>query len=164
MRNNSAWNQRWFAAHRGSQQPLDAENVRLEADYAIKGAELDPYNESSWRYLIGIVREEPSLTAEYEKKAAGLRQVLVDAERDPDGCANLTSARIDMLEMLGDDESLKLVCYPIMRAITVPMALFRSQHRDCFLCWLSRRLKWPKAWRQSTILFERSTGRLEPRK
>jgi len=108
-RNNSAWNQRWFVSHRGAQQALDAEQVRKEADYAINGAKLDPYNESPWRYLIAIFREEPSLTAEYEKKAVAVRQVLVDADRDPDGCANLTSARIDMLEMLGDEESLKLV-------------------------------------------------------
>jgi protein farnesyltransferase/geranylgeranyltransferase type-1 subunit alpha len=109
-RNNSAWNQRWFASHRGSpQQPLNAELVVKEAQYAIDGAKLDPYNESPWRYLIGLVRVEPSLAAEFEKKAAALRQVLVDAGRDADGCFNLTSARIDMLEMMGDDESLELV-------------------------------------------------------
>ena len=110
VRNNSAWNQRWFASHRGSQNPLDTEHSRKEADYAINGAKLDPYNESPWRYLIGLMRQEPSLTREYEHKAAELRQVLVDANRNADTCANLTSARIDMLEMMGDDESLKQVC------------------------------------------------------
>jgi len=84
-------------------------HYRKEADYAINGAKLNPCNESPWRYLVGIIREEPSLTAEYEKMAAALWQVLMDADRDPDGCANLTSARIDMLEMLGDVESLTLV-------------------------------------------------------
>ena len=110
-RNNSAWNQRWFTAHRSSRQPLDAEHLRKEADYAIEGAKLDPYNESPWRYLIGIVKEETNLSQEYEKKAAELRQVLVDAGREPDECANLTSARIDMLEMIGDKVSLQLVRY-----------------------------------------------------
>jgi protein farnesyltransferase/geranylgeranyltransferase type-1 subunit alpha len=107
VRNNSAWNQRWFASHRGLQKPLDADNAQKEADYAINGAKLDPYNESPWRYLIGLVREEPSLAPKYETKAAELRQVLVNANRDADTCANLTSARIDLLEMMGDDESLK---------------------------------------------------------
>lgn len=110
VRNNSAWNQRWFASHRGLQKPLDADNAQKEADYAINGAKLDPYNESPWRYLIGLVREEPSLASKYETKAAELRQVLVNANRDADTCANLTSARIDLLEMMGDDESLKQAC------------------------------------------------------
>ena len=29
-----------------------------EAHYAICGAELDPYNESPWRYLIGVIAEQ----------------------------------------------------------------------------------------------------------
>lgn len=88
---------------------MDAHHARKEADYAIDGAKLDPYNESPWRYLVGILRQEPSLVKEYQGKATELRQVLVDAGRDPDGCSNLTSARIDMLEMMSDSESLELV-------------------------------------------------------
>lgn len=115
-RNNSAWNERWFAAHRGCspQQSLDLETSRNEAEYAVEGAKLDPYNESPWRFLFGIVKKEPLLIQEYEKKAAGIRQVLVDAGRDPDECANLTSARIDMLECMGDEDSLYLVRLPCL--------------------------------------------------
>jgi hypothetical protein len=89
------------------QQPLD--DVHKEADYAIKGAELDPYNESPWRYLIGLIKEDRSLAFEYESKATQLRTILTNAGRDPDECHNLTSARIDLLEMQGDADSLKLV-------------------------------------------------------
>jgi hypothetical protein len=89
------------------QQPL--EDVRKEADYAIKGAELDPYNESPWRYLIGLIKEDRSLAFEYESKATQLRTILKNGGRDPDECYNLTSARIDLLEMQGDADSLKLV-------------------------------------------------------
>ena len=99
-------------SHRGlTHQPLTLENARKEADCALEGAKLDPYNESPWRYLIGIVNEHGELASEYEKKTAGLRTVLVDAGRDPDGCSNLTSARIDLLEHQGDKESLQLVSY-----------------------------------------------------
>jgi hypothetical protein len=89
------------------QQPL--KDVRKEADYGIKGAELDPYNESPWRYLIGVIKEQRSLASEYETKASQLRTAISDAGHNPDGCYNLTSARIDLLEMQGDEDSLKLV-------------------------------------------------------
>jgi protein farnesyltransferase/geranylgeranyltransferase type-1 subunit alpha len=121
-RNNSAWNQRWFAVHRGRKQKGDdgddpiisLELARHEADYAIHtGATLDPFNESPWRYLIGLLKELPNnnsdLYAEYEAKAYSLRAILSDAHRDPETCSNLTSARIDLLEMIGDDESLEKV-------------------------------------------------------
>jgi len=54
--NNSAWNHRWFVSHRGC-NTISEEYMRMEADYAIKAAELDPYNESPWRYLLGLIRE-----------------------------------------------------------------------------------------------------------
>ncbi len=79
---------------------------------------MDPYNESPWRYLIGVLNEQfrrdrnaaVKLAAEYETKAYGLGSVLVEAKRDPEACSNLTSARIDLLEMIGDEESLRKVC------------------------------------------------------
>uniref|UniRef100_A0A7S4EF07 Protein farnesyltransferase/geranylgeranyltransferase type-1 subunit alpha n=1 Tax=Pseudo-nitzschia australis TaxID=44445 RepID=A0A7S4EF07_9STRA len=127
IRNNSAWNQRWFVSHRGKSgnHPLSLDDARLEADFAIEmGARLDPYNESPWRYLIGILREQKqqhrkqeqdgtaainftSMVVEYEVRANRLRNVLTNAHRDPDTCVNMTSARIDLLEMIGTKESLE---------------------------------------------------------
>ena len=117
-RNNSAWNQRWFVSHRGgAEKVLSLEVAKKEADYAIQGAGLDPYNESPWRYLIGILKEQckvaqdkDSLLDEYEAKAAGLREGLEKAGKEPDGCSSLTSARIDILEFKGDASSLEKVC------------------------------------------------------
>jgi len=44
-RNNSAWNQRWFVFHEGgSIKALALEMAKKEADFAIQGANLDPYN------------------------------------------------------------------------------------------------------------------------
>lgn len=127
VRNNSAWNQRWLVSHRGKRgnHPLSLDVARREADFAIeKGARLDPYNESPWRYLVGILREQHqrqqkdsigstddftrNVIAEYEAKASGLRTVLEEAQRNPDTCVNMTSARIDLLEMVGTKESLEV--------------------------------------------------------
>jgi len=123
IRNNSAWNQRWFISHRGrsGNHLLNLDAARKEADFAIdQGASLDPYNESPWRYLIGILREQQrrvqeqndndtftSVLVEYEARANALRNVLTEAHRDPDTCVNMTSARIDLLEMIGTKDSLK---------------------------------------------------------
>ena len=96
--------------------------ARQEADFAIdRGAILDPYNESPWRYLIGILREQQrhhqqqqqdnsniaDVIVEYEVRAKALRNILTEAHRDPDTCVNMTSARIDLLEMIGTKDSLK---------------------------------------------------------
>ena len=118
IRNNSAWNQRWFVCHRGKSgnHPLSLEEARREADFAIEeGARLDPYNESPWRYLIGVLREQQraqgkdvfdGLLMEYQVRAEALSSVLITANRDPDTCVNMTSARIDLLEMDGTKDSL----------------------------------------------------------
>jgi len=114
-RNNSAWNQRWFSVHRGKKDALTYEVARGECDFAIgAGANLDPFNESPWRYLVGIVKEQwrvdktTDLVEEYETQAAGLRAMLTQADKSPDSCVNLTSARIDLLEMKGDKAALEL--------------------------------------------------------
>jgi protein farnesyltransferase/geranylgeranyltransferase type-1 subunit alpha len=117
IRNNSAWNERWFVIHRGKHDvdPLPLEVACHEAEFAMKGISLDPFNESPWQYLIGLLKEQlqkgdnesaKKVISEYETKAFGLRQVLVEADRNPDECVNLSSARIDLLEMLGNKESL----------------------------------------------------------
>ena len=133
IRNNSAWNQRWLVSHRGKQQyqPIGLDVARREADFAIDhGAMLDPYNESPWRYLIGILQEQhqyyqqaqndnndddnddenknilKAMIVTYEAKTNSnkIRNVLIDSNRDPDTCINMTNARIDLLEMMGIDD------------------------------------------------------------
>jgi hypothetical protein len=100
---------------------------------------LDPFNESPWRYLIGLLKEQQKmqqqnnnndndckeLLEEYERKAFALRDVLTQAKRDPDTCVNLTSARIDILEMIGGKGALGQVREVCMcRAVDVIMYLF----------------------------------------
>ncbi len=72
---------------------------------------MDPYNESPFRYLIGLLREQSPqttkmLAAECFPKVSALETVLVNAHRDPEACTNWTSARIDLLEIIGDKASL----------------------------------------------------------
>ena len=68
-RNNSAWNQRWFALHEGKIASATAaavgggffisvEKAEEETSYALSGAAVDPHNESPWRYLVGILMEQ----------------------------------------------------------------------------------------------------------
>ena len=77
---------------------------------------MDPYNESPWRYLIGILKEQykvgsgeetTALLDEFEAKVCQQREVIEKAGKDPNGCASLTSARIDILEYKGDAASLE---------------------------------------------------------
>eukprot|EP00957_Ditylum_brightwellii_P211263 15365965-Ditylum_brightwellii.AAC.2 len=58
-RNNSAWNHRWFITHKGcTRKPLSSlEDVQKEITYAMQCAEVDPFNESPWRYVIGFLEE-----------------------------------------------------------------------------------------------------------
>jgi len=107
IRNNSAWNQRWFVAHRGKREALSQEAAQEEANYALEQAQSDPYNESPWRYLIGVVKEQPSLVESCEVKAVEMKDVLAKAGRDAEACASLNSARIDLLEMKGNQDSLQ---------------------------------------------------------
>jgi len=116
MRNNSAWNQRWFVCHMGKlDQKLPLLISKQECDYAMDVAREDPYNESPWRYLIGLVKEHPhptktQLAQTYEQSAIDLKDVLIAAERDPDGCVNLNSARIDLLQIMGKHNDAIALC------------------------------------------------------
>ncbi|CAJ1928165.1 unnamed protein product [Cylindrotheca closterium] len=119
QRNNSAWNQRWTVVHKGTKNPLSLEITKSEADFCLtSGCKVDPYNESPWRYLVALLQEQlkhektdtavaEEMIREYEQKSASLAQILVDAQRDPEKCVNMTWARVDMLEMAGDKASLE---------------------------------------------------------
>ena len=74
MRNNSAWNQRWFTTHRGGSgndngpMMMTMEDAKLEAEYAIKISAIDPYNESPLRYLIALLREQQKQQQQQQKQ------------------------------------------------------------------------------------------------
>lgn len=102
VRNNSAWNQRWFAVHKGQSIPLD--DAHVELDYAINQAMIDPYNECPWRYLLAIINEAPSrlaLVDEYLAKVLSVKAVLESAGNDSEACAPLQATVVDLLEVKG---------------------------------------------------------------
>ena len=129
-----------MVCHRGkSGNHLSLEQARKEANFAIEeGARLDPYNESPWRYLIGILREQEKqqtsdrealdvLLVECEARAKSLTSVLTSANRDPDACVNMTSARIDLLEMIGTKDSLE-TCIALAEGLATEHDVTRTKY------------------------------------
>ena len=57
VRNNSAWNHRWFVVF-GRDNALVPENIiKRETDFAKSAIRLAPQNQSPWNYLKGVVRQ-----------------------------------------------------------------------------------------------------------
>ena len=66
IRNNSAWNHRWFIVHartdnrgttNGETAILPVTTMEQELDYTMDIMTIDPYNESPCKYLVALVRE-----------------------------------------------------------------------------------------------------------
>lgn len=118
IRNNSAWNQRWFVVHRGSKStPIRLEVAREEIKFSISKACLDPYNESAWRYFVAFVKEQLQAigkTSEFTEFLESCQDAITDTkkifeeESKKDGmeCIHMIAAYIDILEMKGDAKSL----------------------------------------------------------
>jgi len=118
VRNNSAWNQRWFVTHRGSKSiPFAIDDARQELSFSICKAEQDPYNESPWKYFVAVIKEQFRLigtTPEFasligvSEKALEETKANFEQKSKKDGmeCTNLIAAHIDILEMKGDKTSI----------------------------------------------------------
>jgi len=107
-RNNSAWNQRWFAVHRGNREALSRDKGLEEVQYAVDVAKIDPFNESPWRYMIGIVKENRAKLIDVAlDETSRFDKVLEEADKDAESCVNFNSARIDLLEMKRTPETLQ---------------------------------------------------------
>lgn len=148
-RNNSAWNQRWFALHEGnvayaavstgggtSSSVLSLEKAKEEASYALSGAKVDPYNESPWRYLIGVLMEQWRLVqregGDVDKVTELIRETIAaikEMKRSREEgspteshsigvCVSLMSALVDLLELFTDEKELlteaKVICGELM--------------------------------------------------
>jgi protein farnesyltransferase/geranylgeranyltransferase type-1 subunit alpha len=124
VRNNSAWNQRWFAVHKGHKYPpITIEAASMEAKYVNEYAAQDPYNESPFRYLVALVKEQRKNTDEVgidvdEKRQAskytelltaveaGMEEMKVELGKGND-CPSLISAYIDVLQIKNDEDSIR---------------------------------------------------------
>lgn len=69
VRNNSAWNHRWFVQHLGGfgvgtakqhikGAVLSPAMATEEMEYALSAASVDPYNESCWVYFAAVLKEQ----------------------------------------------------------------------------------------------------------
>ena len=135
-RNNSAWNQRWFALHEGKvsnaaaskgSSILSFDKAKEEAHYALSGAKVDPYNESPWRYLIGVLMEQwrlvqrgddtvvdtTEVTNLIRESIASIREMKQSLEEQPPTTehstgpsVSLLSALVDLLELFTDEKDM----------------------------------------------------------
>jgi len=113
--NNSAWNQKWFVCHRGMHHiSLSSTVAQQEIDYALECAAIDPTNESPWRYLIGLVKEQQKAQGGNEEdeddrvtlllesclgKIREMQSVLRNSGLDALSFVHMTSAMMDILQL-----------------------------------------------------------------
>ena len=125
-----------------------------EASYALYGANLDPYNESPWRYLIGVLMEQwrvaqregnsegiarvTNLIKESIMKIREMKQSLEEQTASEDDgptgpSASLLSAMVDLLELFTDEkESLseaKTLCGELMAEDPVRRKYWRNREK-----------------------------------
>ncbi|KAG0329128.1 CAAX geranylgeranyltransferase alpha subunit [Podila humilis] len=74
IRNNSAWNQRFYAFSQGP-LGLTQENVEKEVEYTKNKIERTPSNESPWVYLAGILRTANHPLSEIKSFCEGLIEI-----------------------------------------------------------------------------------------
>ena len=113
VRNNSAWNQRWFTTHQGNKHPpLPMHFAKSEAKYAIDIATMDPYNESPLRYLVALLEEQNKssrLGREKQENDVGEGEEVKDDAFD--SLLDLVGTKIEHLEetLSGGNESASLI-------------------------------------------------------
>ena len=108
---------------------------------------MDPYNESPYRYLIGIIKEQRGNgEVSHEEYYAFVDECLESInpsiiqgvleqgnvmQDNVNSCFNWTSARIDLLELKGDPTSLELVRFcPLFRALLTTCILLQFLVHD----------------------------------
>jgi protein farnesyltransferase/geranylgeranyltransferase type-1 subunit alpha len=118
IRNNSAWNYRWYIAHsRNKAEPvgktsnssgLSVSEATTEMDYALQIIAMDPYNESPWKYFSALLKEQfCNLTDEL-----ALHSLLSESERRVAEIENnhlIVSEKIDVSNR-DDSEILDIAC------------------------------------------------------
>lgn len=118
VRNNSAWNHRWFVTHRGQLATALSDSAEAaETEYALTAAAVDPYNESSWRYFLAVLKEQVFhledaatvitllTTSENKMKSIEAAHLLTKEDGTSQHSFHLTSTLIQILEWKGDSES-----------------------------------------------------------
>lgn len=119
IRNNSAWNQRWFVTHRGGTSKANAEMASnsneavAEMEFALEKAAQDPYNESPFSYFLAVAKELKRSNAEKWKNeilptfAEKLNALACgnDADNDDNVSPYILSTRAEWLIWQGDKDA-----------------------------------------------------------
>lgn len=116
-RNNSAWNYRWFLLHHGTKHTLTPAQALQEIDYVTASIEADGYNESTWRFLVALTKEQASTLVDgslflgfVDMLLDRLRKLREELKTDNH---HYMGTMVDILEMKADHISLteaKCVC------------------------------------------------------
>ena len=105
---------------------LSYEKAKEESSYALSGAKVDPFNESPWRYLIGVLTEQWRVshregdTKDISNVTTLIQEIIVEtremkqwleeqtlSEDHPAGpCASLLSALVDLLDFFKGEQEL----------------------------------------------------------
>ena len=109
VRNNSAWNQRFFVVtHEASSsgEGLSGDLLRREVDFATSAARKDPANESAWNYLRGLLdacpaAESPSAAAARAAAMEFCESLYSEGARSP----HLLGAMVDLLGERMEEEA-----------------------------------------------------------
>ena len=112
IRNNSAWNQRWFVTHRDGGMTADS---LAEVEYALTKAAADPFNESPFSYFLAICKElykNQTVTFQREQLPVYLEklQALMPPNDDAPISPHVLSSQVECLAYLGDADSLQTAC------------------------------------------------------
>jgi len=99
LRNNSAWNQRYFVVSRT--EGLTLEVRRREIPYTIKYIKQAPNNQSSWNYLKGI------LCGEKFEDYPEVEEFCLYIKQHFPSCSHALALLVDMYEQRESEEHLK---------------------------------------------------------
>jgi protein farnesyltransferase/geranylgeranyltransferase type-1 subunit alpha len=153
-RNNSAWNYRWFLLrHRGHAGTITTTTTKTmpprvvlspaqaveEVDYVMASIEQDPYNESSWRFLVAMIQEQISSLLDTAAVQLFVNMVLERIEelgegrlqRDNDN-PHYMGSMVDIFEFKGEATSLdnaKGLCTDLAERCDAVRAAFWRQRR-----------------------------------
>ncbi|KAI9816992.1 MAG: CAAX geranylgeranyltransferase alpha subunit [Phylliscum demangeonii] len=106
IRNNSAWNHRWFiVVGRGGGAPVDGDIIRREIEYAQSAILQAPQNQSPWNYLRGMLRKGQialSTTLDFVTPLANITNANPDANPDTNTNTHPAVRSSHALDLLAD--------------------------------------------------------------
>ncbi|EGZ24299.1 hypothetical protein PHYSODRAFT_556892 [Phytophthora sojae] len=98
VRNNSAWNYRWFVLSNTSGLATAADRQR-EVDYALEKVSIAVHNESPWNYIRGLIRgHEAAFAAQLKEKAQNILTATPD-------CIFAAGLLVDLYAKEGTDDT-----------------------------------------------------------